>query len=214
MAYIYQITNDINGKVYIGKTERTVEERFKEHCKDAYRREYEKRPLYAAIRKYGVEHFHVETLEETNSPEEREIYWIEAKRSFKNGYNATLGGDGKHYIDYDLVLAMYAELKNQKEVARRMNISDDIVHNVLTNYRVDILDNASAAALATGKVINQYDLQDNYIQSFPSAKAAAESLNKITATSNGASSHISDVCRGKRKTAYGYKWKFANISVE
>lgn len=214
MAYIYQITNDINGKVYIGKTERTVEERFKEHCKDAYRREYEKRPLYAAIRKYGVEHFHVETLEETNSPEEREIYWIEAKRSFKNGYNATLGGDGKHYIDYDLVLAMYAELKNQKEVARRMNISDDTVHNVLTNYRVDILDNASAAALATGKVINQYDLQDNYIQSFPSAKAAAESLNKITATSNGASSHISDVCRGKRKTAYGYKWKFANISVE
>ena len=214
MAYIYQITNDINGKVYIGKTERTVEERFKEHCKDAYRREYEKRPLYSAMRKYGIEHFHVETLEETDSPEEREIYWIEAKRSFKNGYNATLGGDGKHYIDYDLVLAMYAELKNQKEVARRMNISEDTVHKVLTNYRVDILDNATVVALATGKVINQYDLQDNYIQSFPSAKAAAESLNKITTTSNGASSHISDVCRGKRKTAYGYKWKFANSLVE
>ena len=31
MAYIYQITNDINGKIYIGKTERTIEERFKEH---------------------------------------------------------------------------------------------------------------------------------------------------------------------------------------
>lgn len=214
MAYIYQITNDINGKIYIGKTERTIEERFREHCKDAYRREFEKRPLYSAMRKYGIEHFHVEMLEETDSPEEREIYWIEAKRSFKNGYNATLGGDGKHYIDYDLVLAMYAELKNQKEVARRMNISEDTVHKVLTSYQVDILDNAKAAALATGKVINQYDLQDNYIQSFPSAKAAAESLNKITATSNGASSHISDVCRGKRKTAYGYKWKFANTSVE
>ena len=214
MAYIYQITNDINGKIYIGKTERTIEERFREHCKDAYRREFEKRPLYSAMRKYGIEHFHVEMLEETDSPEEREIYWIEAKRSFKNGYNATLGGDGKHYIDYDLVLAMYAELKNQKEVARRMNISEDTVHKVLTSYQVDILDNARAVALATGKVINQYDLQDNYIQSFPSAKAAAESLNKITATSNGASSHISDVCRGKRKTAYGYKWKFANTSVE
>lgn len=214
MAYIYQITNDINGKIYIGKTERTIEERFKEHCKDAYRREFEKRPLYSAMRKYGIEHFHIEMLEETDSPEEREIHWIEAKRSFKNGYNATLGGDGKHYIDYDLVLAMYAELKNQKEVARRMNISEDTVHKVLTSHQVDILDNARAAALATGKVINQYDLQDNYIQSFPSAKAAAESLNKITTTSNGASSHISDVCRGKRKTAYGYKWKFANISVE
>ena len=214
MAYIYQITNDINGKIYIGKTERTIEERFKEHCKDAYRREFEKRPLYSAMRKYGIEHFHVEMLEETDSPEEREIYWIEAKRSFKNGYNATFGGDGKHYIDYNLVLAMYAELKNQKEVARRMNISEDTVHKILTSYQVNILDSASAAALATGKIINQYDLQDNYIQSFPSAKAAAESLNKITATSNGASGHISDVCRGKRKTAYGYKWKFANLSVE
>ena len=60
-----------------------------------------------------------------------------------------------------------------------------------------------------GKIINQYDKQGNYIQSFPSVKAAAEALGKITSTSNGATSHISDVCRGKRKTAYGYIWKFA-----
>lgn len=51
MAFIYKITNDINQKVYIGKTEREVEERFKEHCR-AYRQErYEKRPLYAAMKK-------------------------------------------------------------------------------------------------------------------------------------------------------------------
>jgi hypothetical protein len=29
MAYIYKIENDINGKVYIGKTELTIEKRFK-----------------------------------------------------------------------------------------------------------------------------------------------------------------------------------------
>ena len=29
---------------------------------------------------------------------EREKYWIEYYGSFKNGYNATLGGDGKAYI--------------------------------------------------------------------------------------------------------------------
>ena len=46
MAYIYKITNQINGKVYIGKTLSSIEERWKEHCKD-YKREYcEKRPLY------------------------------------------------------------------------------------------------------------------------------------------------------------------------
>lgn len=214
MAYIYQITNDINGKIYIGKTERTIEERFKEHCKDAFNRNYEKRPLYSAMRKYGIEHFHVEMLEETDPPEEREIYWIEAKRSFKNGYNATLGGDGKRYIDYDLVIATYKEIQNQAEVARLLGIDVSSVRSILHSNNIESVPSGLASAIATGKIVNQYDLQGNYIQSFASAKAAAESLNKITATSNGASSHITDVCRGKRKTAYGYKWKFANSSVE
>lgn len=34
-------------------------------------------------------------IEETDIPEEREKYWIEYFGSFKNGYNATIGGDGK-----------------------------------------------------------------------------------------------------------------------
>ena len=105
MAYIYQITNQVNGKIYVGKTEFSIEKRFKEHCDDAYREAKEKRPLYAAMRKYGIENFHIELLEETDNPEERETYWIEQKQSFKNGYNATMGGDGRRYIDYDLVIA-------------------------------------------------------------------------------------------------------------
>ena len=79
MAYIYQITNDINNKIYIGKTEFSIEKRFKEHCHDAFQKHCEKRPLYSAIRKYGIEHFHIELLEETEIPEEREIYWIKKK---------------------------------------------------------------------------------------------------------------------------------------
>ena len=209
MAYIYQITNDINGKVYIGKTERSIEERFQEHCKDSKRRDFEKRPLYRAMNKYGIEHFHIELLEETSNPEEREVYWIEQKRSFKNGYNATMGGDGKRYVDYDLVIATYNEVQNQNEVARRLGISSDTVHIVLKNHHIDIVPSVTVAAITTGKVVNQYSLDGEYIQSFPSAKAAAESLGKISSTSKGASSHISDVCRGKRKTAYGYKWKFS-----
>ena len=59
------------------------------------------------MRKYGVEHFHIELIEETDNPEEREIYWIEKKQSFKNGYNATLGGDGRKYLDYDLIISTY-----------------------------------------------------------------------------------------------------------
>ena len=101
MAYIYQIQNDVNNKIYIGKTEFSIEKRFKEHCQDAFRERLEQRPLYAAIRKYGIEHFSISLIEETDFPEEREIYWIEKLGTFKHGYNATRGGDGRKYLDYE-----------------------------------------------------------------------------------------------------------------
>ena len=40
-------------------TERTIEERWREHCKDISRKNFEKRPLYNAMSKYGIEHFHI-----------------------------------------------------------------------------------------------------------------------------------------------------------
>ena len=209
MAYIYQITNDVNGKIYIGKTEFSIEKRFKEHCRDAFREKNERRPLYTAMRKYGLEHFHIELIEETEHPEEREVFWIEQKGSFKNGYNATLGGDGKKYIDYDLVVATYKEIPIISKVAEKLKISEDSVSLILKSKQIELLPKKEVIQMICGKIVNQYDLENNYIQSFPSAKAAAESLGKITRSSKGASSHISDVCRGKRKTAYGYKWKFS-----
>ena len=70
MPYIYQIVNDINDKVYVGKTNFSLEKRFKEHCKDVFKRDFEKRPLYSAMKKYGVEHFHIQLPEETDNQEE------------------------------------------------------------------------------------------------------------------------------------------------
>lgn len=100
MAFIYVITNDINGKQYVGKTNhKKVEERLKEHIRDSRKKSCEKRPLYNAINKYGIEHFHIEVLEEC-PPEDsadREIYWIDKLQTYgRNGYNATRGGDSKN----------------------------------------------------------------------------------------------------------------------
>lgn len=209
MAYIYQITNKLNGKIYIGKTERSVQERWKEHCRDYLKERCEIRPLYRAMKKYGVENFFIEVIEETDNPEEREAFWIQQKGSFKSGYNATLGGDGKRYVDYDLVIATYKEVQNIAETSRILNLDKDTVSKILHSNHIEIISNERVVQRVLGKIINQYDKQGNYIQSFPSVKAAAEALGKITSTSNGATSHISDACRGKRKTAYGYIWKFA-----
>ena len=55
--------------------------------------------------------------------------------------------------------------------------------------------------------IDQYDLNNNYIQSFPSVTAAAQWLNN-----KSAKTPILLVCRGERKTAYNYIWKFKKES--
>lgn len=53
------------------------------------------------------------------------------------------------------------------------------------------------------KKVNQYDLNDNFIKSYPSTKEIERQL-KIQTTL------ISQCCRGLRKTAGGYKWKYAD----
>ena len=204
MAYIYKISNDVNNKIYIGKTEFSIEKRFQEHCQDCKRERCKDRPLYRAMNKYGLNHFHIELIEETNSPKEREIYWIEYYKSFKYGYNATIGGDGKKYLDYDLIIETYRQLKSIKETAKKLNINETSIHNILIEKKEYIYTSQEVNKDKFGKMINQYDLDNNYIQTFASLKEALISLDKV----NGSKSHISDVCRGKRKTAYGYIWKF------
>ena len=199
MAYIYQITNKINGKIYIGKTEFSIEKRFKEHCKDAFIERNEKRPLYAAIRKYGVDNFEISLIEETDNPEEREVYWIEQKRSFKNGYNATLGGDGKRYLDYDLIISTYEEVQCAQKVADILNYDYSQVRKILHQYNYTLVENTYKNRR---KPVAKCDkITNEIIEVFPSIMAAAKSINKHT-------HHINDCVHNKRKSAYGYTWHF------
>ena len=90
--WIYMITNDINGKVYIGQTKKPIEERFKRHIKDAMSNKLDTH-FARAIRKYGPEHFSWSELESgIDDPivlTEREHYWILKLDSVKLGYNET-----------------------------------------------------------------------------------------------------------------------------
>ena len=73
---VYLIFNKVNGKMYVGQTVRTVEERFKEHAK-------RKTTLIGkAIRKYGAENFSIEVLKRCYSKAELdawEIFFIAAQ---------------------------------------------------------------------------------------------------------------------------------------
>lgn len=96
MQRIYKITNQINGKIYIGKTILPIEKRLKRHFYLAAKKV--NRYLYDAINKYGKVNFIIELIEECeyDLANEREIYYIDSYKSNNKefGYNMTIGGDG------------------------------------------------------------------------------------------------------------------------
>lgn len=210
MAYIYQIINKVNGKIYVGKTNFSIEKRFKEHCRDAFQPKNENRPLYAAMRKYGVENFYIELIEETNEPEIREVYWIEKLASFKTGYNATQGGDGTRYLDYDLIVATYQELKSERETAKKLKVDMVSVRTALRERGEKIYTNQEVNREKYGIVVKQLDKNTGeLIQVFATARDAARYVRPNASSLGGVASHITEVCKGKRQSAYGYKWKYA-----
>lgn len=216
MSYIYKITNKENGKIYIGKTLSTIDERWKQHCIDYTKRRYEKRPLYAAMNKYGIDCFLIEEVEECDeaSLSIREKYWIEYYGSFKNGYNATIGGDGRQYIDYDLVVATYQQVKNQTKTAKMLGIDDCTVRKILNIRNINKYPSKSIGDFVQKSIaINMFSKDGIYIKSFPSAREAAKYvlLHQSCRSVGGAAAHILDVCKEKRNSAYGYKWSYANI---
>ena len=90
MPSIYKITNIINDKSYIGYTSRdNVQERITEHFSPSVYNGREKRPLYSAIKKYGVDSFKWEVLYEGDDALDKEREYI-AKYG---NYNLHEGGN-------------------------------------------------------------------------------------------------------------------------
>lgn len=212
MAYIYKITNDVNGKAYVGKTEFDIHKRFREHCHDAFRERCEKRPLYSAMRKYGIEHFHVELVEETDAPEEREEYWIGQFNTYHYGYNATVGGDGKKYLDHSHIVDTYNQVLNLRATAERLGIHEKTVSQILRKYGVQAKSSSAILKERLSKEVLMTNKETGESKKFESVMAVATYLfnNGLASAKkpNDISSHIANACSGKRKSAYGHTFKY------
>ena len=90
---IYRIHNLVNGKSYIGKSERDIDRKFRQHIRGSNSNEH----LQNAIKKYGIENFEFTVLEYCEPKDccDRERYWIEYYDSMNPnyGYNKTGGGE-------------------------------------------------------------------------------------------------------------------------
>lgn len=88
MIGIYKITRKENGKSYIGQSN-DIERRFSEHKNKI------DIPIEIAIKKYGIDAFDFEIIEECSLEQldEREKYWIAYYNTYKGfGYNCNEGG--------------------------------------------------------------------------------------------------------------------------
>lgn len=115
MGKIYKITNNTNGKIYIGKTVMSLSYRWKRHLLCVKKRI--NRHLYDAINRYGENNFSIELIEEcpNDSCNERERFWIACYRSNNRlvGYNMTEGGDGGN-LGVDAINKMAAKKRGRK----------------------------------------------------------------------------------------------------
>lgn len=113
VGVVYKITNNLNGKVYVGQTIRPVKERFRGHINGS---------LFVdkQIQKYGVKNFSLEVLEEcetTQQLREREIFWmVELNSIYPNGYNLNDGMD--NITTFTPVLTGYMTPDNPVSIAK------------------------------------------------------------------------------------------------
>ena len=200
MIGIYKIVNLVNGKIYVGQSI-NIQKRWYQHKSD-YNKEGGCPILYAAIRKYGIENFSFEVIEECSLEllDEKEKYWISQMNTLNpNGYNIALGGAarGNAIYDYEILAKAYMELGSSKKVAEKFNCDFKTVLNACHIMEVPMSSTKERAVYQIDKDTEEI------IACFANIHIAyKEGLNRPYDSS------ISRVCRGIRKTAYGYKWKY------
>lgn len=177
VGYIYVITNSLTLKKYVGKTDISVEARFKMHLREYQKPRVEKRPLYDAMKKYGPENFKVETLETVTSGSlsEREIFWIAKLNTYKNGYNATIGGEGTALYKAEDFLKDFQDGMIAKDIAKKYNCDRDTVTRHLKSLGINTRVNSTTKR---SRRVAQYTMNKELLRIHDSKSAAARFLIK------------------------------------
>lgn len=120
-CYLYKIINSVNNKIYIGITN-NLDSRWRSH---KFTSLSNSRPLYCAIRKYGIENFTMVPLVVGTREYILELE-IRMIASLNNLYNVTAGGEGGYAVtDRDSWIEKLKKARKGRKPALGMKHSEE-----------------------------------------------------------------------------------------
>lgn len=205
MSVIYEFVNNINQKIYVGQAI-DYKQRIRTHKFNS--KKNKNTPFYNALKKYGWENFSINVIEECeeNKLNEREIYWIEEKKSlYPNGYNLLEGGkqarhtnitkqkisDGRKGIKFskdhieNLRKSHIGYVMSEEQKRKISESNKGKKHSLETKRKLKYLQ-------PHRREVGRFDKEGNLIFKYESIMDASIDLN----CSPG---NISECCNGKRK---------------
>jgi len=211
---IYIIENILTGKKYIGSSINCYD-RIKRHFMDLNNGKHHSIYLQRCWKKYSSEHFRFKIIEEVNNEEleKREQHWLNFYKSYEKdkGYNickiAGITTGYKHTEKSRIKMS-----KTWKEKWNNMSEEEKILKSErLKNLRKGKINSKSHMKIlfeynrTKKKPVLQLNLEGKIIREFESATDVAKFLKIYS------SAPISACCKGKRKSAYGFRWEFKHI---
>lgn len=205
---VYERVNTINGNKYIGQT-------MKPKCRDYdfYKRtrNYGGPDINNDRKLYGVDKFETNILTTVHSNDKNELrntlhkleeLYIEVfNTKAPNGYNLTDGGAGSKGLKMS---------EEHKEKLRQLHIgshpSEETRKKLSESHKglkfgSPSVETKNKMRMKTGKRINMFDLEHNFIRDFLSIREAANIMNIDHIC-------ISRCCNNKQKTTNGYMFEF------
>lgn len=235
---VYKHTNLFNGKIYIGITSKKINQRWKNGAGYKTQPYFYNAILKYTWDSFSHEIIYTNLSEE--EAKQTEIALISKYKSNNKlyGYNITAGGDGmngyKFTDEHSKNMSIAMKGKNVKQICqynldgKYIRLWDSIIEaskSLKINFR-SIADCCRGEHYRAGnymwrfydgnknnispydtfvhdKYVLQFDMDDNFIQKWDSTKEVSEKLHIRR-------NNIISACNGQRKSAGGFKWKYAS----
>lgn len=187
--FVYKLTNKINGKVYIGMTLQNPIKRWKNG------RGYNSAVFCQDIKRYGWDSFDREILIENAKREEAQEIEKKFIKLYKSnnpdcGYNVTKGGDGGGMLNHNHSDCAKAKIS---EARKKAGFTEE--------HKKHISEAKRGVNHHFAKKVYQFTKNGEFIREWEYMSQATKELRINKA-------NIGEVCKGNRKSAGGFVWKY------